>query len=192
MMTTTTWWLKTQTTENWAYVDHVFTAEECQQIIEAQTVTSAAMVSGERLDKSYRHSQIAWLDSSDTRWSWVFRRLTDVAQHINQQFWQFDLSYIESLQYTEYHSPGGHYDLHIDQMNSGIHNRKLSFTVQLTAPEEYQGGDLEFVTGVTGDTARRDQGTVILFPSYVLHRVSAVTEGSRQSLVGWICGPKFR
>jgi PKHD-type hydroxylase len=191
-MMNTTWWLETQTTENWAYVKHVFTPEECRKIRNHQWQTKTAVIQGNREDLDYRRSQIAWLDSQDLEWSWVFQRLTDVTKQINQQFWQFDLSYIESLQYTEYHSPDGHYDLHIDMMNSGIHNRKLSFTVQLTDPEEYQGGDLEFVTGLHADRAHRDQGTVILFPSYVLHKVSAVTEGARHSLVGWVCGPKFR
>lgn len=191
-MSTTIWWLETQTTENWAYVKSAFTAEECQMIIDRQTETRDALISGERLEQSYRNSQIAWLDSQDREWHWLFQRLTDICQQINHQFWQFDLTYIESLQYTEYHSPQGHYDLHMDTISQGIHNRKLSFTVQLTDPAEYQGGDLEFQTGRNLEPALRDRGAVLLFPSYILHRVSAVTKGTRSSLVGWVCGPRFR
>ena len=62
--------------------------------------------------------------------------------------------------------------------------RILSFTVQLSDPAEYEGGELQI--GLQNMT--RTRGSAVVFPSYQLHRVSPVTEGRRASLVGWVMG----
>lgn len=83
-----------------------------------------------------------------------------------------------------------HYVWHTDTL-PGDSVRKLSFTIQLTNPAEYDGGDLEFMPAIT-DKKIREQGTMTIFPSYKVHRVSPVTQGVRHSIVGWIYGPDFR
>jgi PKHD-type hydroxylase len=83
-----------------------------------------------------------------------------------------------------------HYTWHTDAL-SGDSVRKLSFTIQLTDPAEYDGGDLEFMPAVT-DKKIREQGTMTIFPSYTVHRVAPVTRGVRHTIVGWIYGPDFR
>ena len=70
--------------------------------------------------------------------------------------------------------------------------RKLSLSVQLTDPERYGGCDLEFQAGNRIETAPRDRGAVIAFPSYVLHRVTPCGKGTRKALVAWTTGPQFR
>ncbi len=67
-----------------------------------------------------------------------------------------------------------------------------SVFVQLAAPDEYQGGDVELQWGPQPNRMPKERGTLILFPSYTLHRVKAVKEGIRRSLVGWVNGPEFR
>lgn len=69
--------------------------------------------------------------------------------------------------------------------------RKLSFSIQLSDPNEYEGGDLEFMPAMK-DPAMKRQGSIILFPSYLTHRVSPVTSGTRFVIVGWIHGPEFK
>ena len=66
--------------------------------------------------------------------------------------------------------------------------RKISISVLLNDPAEYEGGDLEISTGTTNRLAARNKGAVILFPSYALHRVLPITKGTRYSLVAWIVG----
>jgi PKHD-type hydroxylase len=69
----------------------------------------------------------------------------------------------------------------------------LSISVQLSDPSEYEGGDLQF--SLYGDRtviAEKEQGTMVIFPSYMRHRVTPVTRGTRRSLVTWITGPPFR
>jgi PKHD-type hydroxylase len=70
--------------------------------------------------------------------------------------------------------------------------RKLSFSVMLTDPEEYEGGELLLKIDSFPITPPNKKGTVIFFPSYVLHEVTPVTKGTRKTLVGWVLGPKFR
>jgi PKHD-type hydroxylase len=86
----------------------------------------------------------------------------------------------------------GRYDWHIDVGPESLSIRKLSFVVQLTAPEDYDGGDLELMAGLPAQFGVRDQGTMVCFPSYVLHRVRPVERGLRRTLVGWVSGPPYR
>ena len=70
-------------------------------------------------------------------------------------------------------------------------DRKLSVTVQLSKTEDYEGGDLEF-EDVQTSADFRAQGTVLVFPSYLRHRVHPVTSGIRYALVAWFFGPQWR
>ena len=71
-------------------------------------------------------------------------------------------------------------------------SRKLSLSLQLTDPSQYEGCDLQFQGGRRIETAPRTRGALIAFPSYVLHRVTPITRGVRKSLVCWVSGPEFR
>jgi PKHD-type hydroxylase len=71
--------------------------------------------------------------------------------------------------------------------------RKLSISIQLTDPEEYEGGELKLYDGEEeGVLMDKTQGTLIIFPSYVLHEVMPVTKGTRNSLVTWVTGKQFK
>ena len=83
-----------------------------------------------------------------------------------------------------------HYIWHTD-IKSGDSVRKLSFSLQLTDSDEYVGGDLEFMPSIK-DTKLRNKGHITIFPSYLVHRVSAMQSGVRHTIVGWIYGPSFR
>jgi len=70
--------------------------------------------------------------------------------------------------------------------------RKLSVVIQLSDPSEYDGGNLQFMLGNESENAKKEKGMLYAFPSWVLHRVTPVTEGTRRSLVIWLSGPKFK
>ena len=113
----------------------------------------------------------------------------------NNQVWQVDITgFVERLQFTEYDRPGTNYHWHSDTGGGMASLRKLSFSLQLTAPEAYDGGDLEFTEPINDEMRAmcRQQGTAVIFPSYVTHRVTPITRGARISLVGWISGPPYR
>jgi PKHD-type hydroxylase len=106
------------------------------------------------------------------------------------------------MQYTTYES-GQFYSWHVDQhsepysdgMFKGM-TRKLSITIQLTEPDDYDGGDFEIRDYCDYDSVQtikglRPRGSLLVFPSFLMHRVTPVTRGVRRSLVCWIVGPPF-
>ena len=112
----------------------------------------------------------------------------------NKQF-NLTLTDLPPLQFTEYADVGHKYDMHHDvdfNRQDGKH-RKLSIVVQLTDPDDYEGGILSFAHTQNPDPATLiKQGTIICFLSYLEHGVTPITKGSRTSLVGWFEGPYWR
>jgi len=142
-----------------------------------------------------RNSMIKWIPfSEDTKW--IYDKLGDLATIANTDVFNFDLYNMpENIQYTEYYGTDqGHYDWHMDVGGSGLMKfRKLSITVQLSGPDEYEGGDLQLWTGGQYPmTAPRGKGNVVMFPSYIMHRVLPVTSGTRKSFVLWLGGGHYR
>jgi PKHD-type hydroxylase len=187
--------LSTLTFTAWA---DAFSREEIDRIVAygdslmPERVQLAGAAPGQKTADKLRITHTAWIEpNADSQW--LFNRMQGVAQSLNEQTYQYDLrGFSENFQYTVYHgSEGGHYDWHVD--HGPLHvPRKLSMTVQLTDPSEYQGCDLQFCASGDIENAPRDRGTVVAFPSYVLHRVTPVISGTRRSLVVWTTGPKFR
>lgn len=143
------------------------------------------------VNKDVRRSQVRWLtNSSETKW--VFERMGDVTSKLNAQFFRFDLTgFGEPLQLTNYdQSEHGMYGWHQDY--GALVSRKLSLVLQLTDPSEYEGGNLEIKIAGESEAVRKQRGLIVAFPSYVLHQVTPVTRGNRQSLVAWVSGPEFR
>ncbi len=144
------------------------------------------------LSPDFRTSKIGWLPNEPPH-LWVYRRLGELTNSANKATWNFSLTGMtERVQLTEYHGDeSGHFDWHIDLGAGALSKRKISISVLLSDPADYDGGQLEFFTGKKNHRAGRSQGTAILFPSYLPHRVSPVTRGIRRSLIMWISGPPF-
>jgi len=88
---------------------------------------------------------------------------------------------------------GGHLDWHMDIGQGNVNRRKLATTVQLSDPDEYEGGDLIFKDYHNREViAPKEKGTIIVFDSRVPHKVTRVTTGRRVSIVTWMYGPKLR
>jgi PKHD-type hydroxylase len=147
-------------------------------------------------NKKQRKSTIKWIPQNE-EWFWLYEKLANLAVTANETLWKFDLHQIpEMIQYTEYHAPSGHYDWHADIGPNILSQRKISITVQLSGPDDYGGGNLELFRGGSTDgpfeSAPRHKGCVYLFPSYMMHRVSPVTKGTRKSFVLWLGGGHYR
>jgi PKHD-type hydroxylase len=97
---------------------------------------------------------------------------------------------LEGIQFTKYSAPAGRYGKHVDSWVKGP-VRKLSFTLQLSDPQEYEGGELRLYFKDDPEVMPKPQGAITLFPSYVLHEVTPVTKGTRYSLVAWVTGKPF-
>jgi PKHD-type hydroxylase len=140
-----------------------------------------------------RITQVAWMERRDDT-AWLYRRLEEIVQRLNLQFYKYAIDGLrERLQYTVYEqAEGGHYDWHVDHGAATPAPRKLSLSLQLTDPGSYEGCDLELSYGDGVKQVPRSRGTLIAFPSYVLHRVTPILSGTRKSLVSWVSGPDFR
>jgi PKHD-type hydroxylase len=180
----------------YCFYEKVFTEEECDSIIEIyKTLSSSdAYIGGNEedgvLDPEMRKSKVGWLSWSN-EFTWIFERLTHIVSGANDARNNFQLTgFLEPLQLTEYQAPGSHYGWHQDSGAGSFSIRKLSVVVQLSSPESYEGGELEFFSA--GTVQQKDRGTVYVFPSFEQHRVKPVTSGTRYSLVCWVSGPPFR
>lgn len=140
---------------------------------------------------SIRSSEVAWLNGN-LQIQNILWRFVDAA---NKNVFHFDVQNICDIQYTEYHAiKQGHYDWHIDVNWDADRrlDRKISLTIQLSHPHEYEGGAFQFSECETPDERSKVRGTVLAFPSYLQHRVLPITKGTRKSLVAWFEGPRWR
>ena len=141
-----------------------------------------------------RRAELVWLDDLPQA-AWVMDRMVRLVGQANREAFGFDLTeFAESAQVARYGAERqGHFDWHSD-IGAGTlaRKRKLTVVVQLSDPGEYDGGTLELRPDSNVAQAPRDRGTAIIFPSFVLHRVTPVTGGTRWSLTLWSHGPAFR
>lgn len=178
-----------------------FTAEEIDKMNElfSRAELRKSDLDEGRTDESVRVSNVKFYYPEPETY-WIFEKLNYIIELNNSQFWNFDLNGYESFQYSEYEaSEGGKYDFHadIDYSNregaTDLQTRKLSLSVILNEQGvDYEGGDFQILIGPKPITCDQAKGTVLLFPSWVLHRVAPVTKGVRKSIVVWVTGPKFR
>ena len=182
---------------SYAYQKKVFTKEECEKIINIAKNKSWSRGKIRSVKKcldyekqDMRSSNICWI-SCDEETDWIFSKIIYSAFKLNADFFQFNISGMdEGLQFTNYKS-SDRYDKHIDICyNAKV--RKLSLSIQLTDPNNYEGGELYIYENRKGTLMRKQQGDLIIFPSYMLHEVKPVTYGERNSLVTWITGEQFK
>ena len=144
-----------------------------------------------------RSSSVCWINDLQ-----VYEVLMDAIESVNDGSWQYNISGIEILQYTIYREDKRqHYSWHTDPI---YHKdltrpcRKVSCSVLLSDPEEFEGGEFEFMSidldGQTSSSFQPDffnkKGQGLFFPSQAYHRVKPVTKGVRRSLVCWFTGPR--
>lgn len=179
-----------------------FTEEELNSIVNSHDtigVFPSQVSSGSVTDYATRKSSSNFHVRADQN-SWIFDRLLHMIELTNDMFFQYDLIGFEKYQYTVY-NPSDYYDYHVDTM-FGSHEinketyltRKLSLSILLNDPAEFEGGNFELCYGRLDEALsfRLEKGTAIFFPSYMLHRVAPITSGTRKSLVVWALGPKFK
>ena len=159
--------------------------------------------------KKKRDSNIVWMNDR-----WVYKEIQPYVHQANASAgWNFNWDFSESCQFTKY-KKGQYYDWHCDSWEKPYHKpnnfnqnnkiRKLSMTCQLTDGSEYEGGELEFDFRNYDPHTRNEilhvrkakeilpKGSIIVFPSFVWHRVKPVTAGTRYSLVVWHLGKPFK
>ena len=186
---------------NHEFVDYTWfknflSAEECEKVknIWSEQEIQEAMVShagNKTLKDDLRKSSINFLKPGTAN-DWIYDRLAQACIQVNANRFKFEIKGFQTeLQLAKYEN-GGFFDWHMDFGSGPISNRKLSITVQLSDPDEYEGGNLQFLVNQNQVDAPREKGTAIIFPSFFPHRVMPVTGGCRMSIVGWIAGPPYK
>lgn len=173
-----------------------FTSEECDLIIKYGNSIGidSSVVGGNdntSVETHIRKSKNSWIEL-DNETEWIYHRLGNILRCMNGMYWRFNIhGFHEHLQYTVYDEEGDFYRWHLDNhMMTDVPPRKLSMVVHLSDENDYEGGELQLNDGDI-HTAANKRGYVTVFPSFILHRVTPVTNGTRRSLVVWANGPGF-
>ena len=144
------------------------------------------------INKNRRDSNVFFIPP----FNWLTGFCYHYVLHANASNFKYDLHEFDhnQMQYTEY-GPGQFYNWHTDD-DKGVYReyvRKLSFTLQLSSPEEYEGGEFQLLSYQNRlYSAPKQKGTLIIFDSLSKHRVTRVKSGIRKSLVGWVLGPRWK
>ena len=173
----------------------IFTKEQCESTISFHSNGWNEMVGtfgtyGEKTDSSFRQCMVYIPPSPEFIPKWMGEAIINTISTVNKEVYDFDLSKGKTQLNLLRYDSGGHYRAHIDVAQEGIHaKRKISFTLFLN--DSYEGGELNFFSD--GDwvaTSSSKTGDMVLFPSYLIHKVEPVTSGIRWALVGWCLGDK--
>jgi predicted 2-oxoglutarate/Fe(II)-dependent dioxygenase YbiX len=145
---------------------------------------------GQKLVTDIRRTRVCWLEMDQHRW--VYDLIWTIATAANELL-RYDIATVpERIQLGCYDAvETGFFEWHADTV-PGDMTRKISISVPLNDPAEYAGGVLEFNQGTNIARVEQLPGAPIIFPSWLIHRVSPVTRGRRYSLVAWIRGPNWR
>jgi PKHD-type hydroxylase len=157
------------------------------------SLTPARIWSDNSEDAHVRNTDVFFLQDSE-HFESVFANVTAAVHQANAAHFKYSISYLEPLQFSVYRAEtSGHYDIHVDNSfrNPKGNNRKISFSVLLNDPSEFDGGELCLHYTSKPIVVNLQKGQMALFPSYMPHSVQPVTRGVRKSLVGWVCGPNF-
>lgn len=181
------------------YADYIsyrglFLPHEIDRIInfwEEDKIIKATLSGDDKYNDKLRDSAVMFIDNNPEN-EWIYNKLASLAISCNNERYWFDLlGFHQELQLTRY-SEGNFFDWHLDFGAGEISARKLSMTIQLSDADAYEGGDLQFMINNKIENAPREKGTIIIFPSFIMHRVTPITKGTRQSIVGWVSGPPYR
>lgn len=175
--------------QNWRLYSGYVTPDKCEEIIQfcyKNCTLQDGTVFGDNASE-HRKTRIGWTEDPE-----LMGLATGFFRQANRDAFGVDIDYMPPLQFGEY-VIGSKYDWHhdVNWEGTGPYDRKLSFVLQLSDPETYVGGNFEF-QDIEQPVNFRAQGSVLIFPSYFPHRVTEVTKGKRNSLVGWIEGPRWK
>lgn len=195
-------------TDYYWYFQSALDSDTCDKIIEMGIAKNPALgtinTDKEINQKQIRDSNVSWLDER-----WIYDIIHPYIHTANEKAgWNFQWDFTQSAQFTVYRK-GQYYDWHPDQNHSPYNDkhdqshrgkiRKLSVTISLNDGSEYEGGELEFDFGKSKGkqvfktcTEIKPKGSIVVFPSFVYHRVLPVTSGTRYSLVMWNLGYPYK
>jgi len=194
--------------QNYVVDNGFFTSEECDLI--SMYGASLNLVDGGLFtDDSYntRKAKTAFITEVTPQNRWIYEKMNTLIGYYNDNVYGFELTGYDYLQYTEYNDMGKHEfhmdipfktphsDVHTDYYRLNEYFRKLSVVLLLNEPGvDFLGGEFQLNLSEERfpETVPLSKGSVVVFPSFLLHRVCPVISGLRKTLVLWCIGPKFK
>jgi PKHD-type hydroxylase len=174
---------------NFIAVKKILTIDECDQITKNLKNSWSQGLAVNDDTRSIRKVQVSNLPVDPD----LLDKIKNIVFSANDFFYKFKLTgfmdYDPPRLFKYESSSADHYAWHNDLGPEGMISRKLSFSIQLSNPNSYTGGQLEFSPSFGKSSA--EQGSIIVFPSYLTHRVTPMELGTRYVLVGWIHGHPF-
>ena len=181
----------------WVYND-VLTEKDCDMLIKLYTQAPDEQagigdnfVDASKIDKSVRNVNRVVLPVHKG----IGARLAAVGLDANAQRWKFDIKKANQSEFLKYPAGGGRYKGHIDTFlsNDPKHQEECrKVTILAFLNDDFKGGKFFLQTGHKKTYPPQKKGTVLAFPSFLLHGVEDVEEGERYSVVTWLVGPWFR
>ena len=167
--------------------------KQCEGFEETMIPSQVPTPSGEQIvDENVRISKTHWIPTDH----WIAAVMAHIVREANNNLFKFDLTrWASAIQYTVYDEKGSNYTWHVDSASSdffGNEVRKLSISLLLSDPQDYEGGELQLLNAGKMYSYRVPRGTAVVFPSLTTHRVRPLKSGIRRSLVGWFGGPGLR
>ncbi|MGO8868687.1 MAG: 2OG-Fe(II) oxygenase [Alphaproteobacteria bacterium] len=127
--------------------------------------------------------------TSDERIAWFVRKVEEITFDLNRKIWRFEITHLSRVAILRY-DEGDRFSQHVDLAPPHC-DRKIGVFIQLSPPEAYEGGVLEYGIAPAGK-APRGRGAVLAFPAWVPHRVIPVRSGTRYAAACFALGPSFR
>ena len=193
----------------WAFTG-VISTKDCNKIIkiarQQKLEKGKVFLHDKKAAAKLRHSNVCFLNDP-----FIYKTLHPYLHIANKNAgWNFQHDYSEACQFTTYkknHHYNWHQDCVLDQYTTDKNPdyqgkiRKLSMTLTLSDPKAYQGGDLQFYIPHPLKTVEestvvcqeiRKRGAIVVFPSFMYHRIVPVTKGTRHALVIWCLGQNYK
>ena len=153
---------------------------------------------GEETLDGIRRSKVHWMNNPEyqRQLTPIYKEVTTKVRALNDKYWRYVVDGWQAFQYTEYdESYEGYYDWHMDDgpkhLVDDYYQRKISFSLGLNDADEFEGGELVIKFGIDEQSYKLSKGEVLVFPSYLIHKVTPVTKGLRKVIVGWGVGPRI-
>ena len=190
----------------WMILDPAFSSAELstiENICKSSPLIPGGFAPGEpdpteKDEEKFRVSNVSFHSANDPKLKFVFEKFNGVFEYVNSMFYNFDINGYDFFQYAEYNAKeSGRYNWHTDltfgESSKDVYTtRKLSMSMLLNTPEvDFEGGDFQTFLGKEINVPLT-KGQILIFPSFVVHRVKPVTKGIRKSLVIWVTGPGFK
>lgn len=124
-------------------------------------------------------------------WTGLGAQMAGMGLSANQQAWKFNVTCANQCDYLIY-DVDGHYHAHTDTFMDPTQTECRKLTVLAFLNEDFEGGRLFLQVGHDKIYPPQNSGTVLVFPSFILHGVEPVTKGIRRSVVTWLVGQWFK